>query len=330
MEGVSVVIPCLNEEQYINDCLLGIVNNGFDNSKIEILVVDGGSNDKTITIIQALQEEYSFIKIVNNERKKTPFALNLGIKNAKFNKVLIAGAHANYPKGYLFRLNELLEQPDIDAIGGVLETKAKNITPKSEAICYVLSHPLGVGNSTFRLGANKLIEVDTVPFGLYKKEVFEKIGYYNERLIRNHDMELSSRIKSAGYKIWLEPNFACTYYARETFSALAKNNYGNGLWNLKTLAITSKISSLRLRHYIPMLFVLSIVFSIVAGLMFSILPLLILGAGILLLHAFILLMVAVKLRSKSVFYVWYAFLVLHYSYGVGSIVGLFSWFNVKK
>lgn len=329
MNGVSVVIPCLNEGKYISDCLNGIIANGFDQSKLEIIIIDGGSTDNTLSIIDDLQQDYAFVRIIHNKKRKTPFALNLGVENAKYNYVLIAGAHADYPFGYISRLYDLIQRSDIDAVGGALKTKAKNINRKTNAICYVLSHPLGVGNSVFRIGADKLLEVDTVPFGLYSKEIFTKVGLYNEELIRNHDMELSSRIKQVGYKIWMDPNYSCTYYARETYKGLAQNNYGNGYWNIKTLAITGKFNSLRLRHYIPMLFMVSIIFPMILSILINI-EFTVLSLGIIFIHAFILGIVSLLSKQESKCKTLFAFIVLHYSYGVGSLLGLFSWLNIKK
>ena len=323
MDGVSVVIPCLNEEKYISSCLDSLINNGFNHEKLEILVVDGGSTDTTLSIVLTYQKSLPFIKLVHNINRKTPFALNLGVKNALFNKVLIAGAHANYPKNYIKELYTHLNSNNIDIIGGAIETKAKNQNEKAKAICFVLSHRFGVGNSIFRIGADELLQVDTVPFGLYNKEIFDKVGYYNEELIRNHDMELSSRIKAGGYNIWMDPKLKCTYYARETFNGLAKNNYGNGLWNIKTLFITKKFSSLGLRHYIPMLFIMSLLLPVLIGVLwnsyvslFSLLSLL--------LYISLIVMVGLKAKNQNSMYVIWAFACLHFSYGWGSCVGIFS------
>ena len=321
---ISIVIPAYNEEKYIQECVLSLVDNGFDIKNIEILIIDGGSSDKTVSIVKLLQQKYSFIKLINNPKQKTPFALNAGIKNAAGNYILIAGAHAVYPSGYIQKLYELIQQPDIDVVGGSIETKVKNITPKTEAIKFVLTHKFGVGNSAFRVGASELIQVDTVPFGLYKKSIFDKTGGYNEKLIRNHDIELSSRIIENGYKIWLYPQLKVTYFARETFKGLAKNNFGNGLWITKTVFITGQFGSLRIRHYVPAIFVLSLLLPIVAGLLFGnifYLPALLSGTLYLLLVGAI----AVKnIKRQNPLYLFAAFVTLHFSYGLGSLAGFFS------
>jgi hypothetical protein len=226
---------------------------------------------------------------------------------------------------------ELIQGPGIDVVGGAIETRVKRNTPKTRAIQFVLSHRFGVGNSLFRIGAESLIEVDTVPFGLYKKEVFEKAGIYNEKLIRNHDMELSKRIKAAGFHIWMEPALRVTYFARETFSGLAKNNFGNGFWNIRTLFITRKFGSLGLRHYIPLVFLLSLIIPLVFALVFDVRFMLISLASFVL-YLFFITGIGIKnLTSINLYYLLQAFFVLHFSYGWGSLMGFFPGFgNMRK
>lgn len=322
--GVSVIIPCYNEEKYIQECLYSLIENGYSHKNMEILVVDGRSSDKTRAIVQNLINEYPIIQLIDNPKQKTPFALNLGIKSTQYELLLIAGAHSVYPKGYITGLVDAIKKPGVHVVGGAIETQVKHSNAKTEAIKFVLSHKFGVGNSMFRIGADKLTEVDTVPFGLYKKEVFEKAGLYNEKLIRNHDMELSKRIQLHGFRIWLQPTLKCTYYARETFKGLAKNNYGNGFWNVKTLFITKRFKSLSLRHYIPLLFLLSLLLPLIPGLLFH--PVF-LYLSVCSLLAYMLLIVSISLKNanKNNFgYLVLVFIVLHFSYGWGSLMGIFS------
>ncbi len=319
--GISVVIPCFNEEKYIVDCLKSIIENGFDHSQLEVLLVDGGSTDNTLNFVADLQKEYSFLKLIHNHKQKTPFALNIGIKNALFDTIMIAGAHAIYPKNYLSDLERLLKNNDIDIIGGSITTCVKNLNPKTRAIQFVLTNKFGVGNSVFRIGAEKLIEVDTVPFGLYPQKIFREVGVYNEKLIRNHDIELSKRIKQNGYRIWLSPEHSVDYFARETFRALVKNNYGNGFWNAKTLLITKNISSLSIRHYIPLVFILSVFLPIVMAAFIC--PYAVLLSVFVLFSYFGLLLKVIldNKKHESFLYIIYTFIVLHFSYGFGTLMG---------
>ena len=322
--GVSVVIPCLNEENYIKDCLDSLIENGCDIPEFEILIVDGGSMDATLDIVEGFQKKQPSIRLIENRKKKTPFALNLGIQHSRFEYILIAGAHAVYPKKYLPTLLAHFSNPGIDVIGGAIATKVKTETPKTRAIQCVLSHRFGVGNSIFRIGAGSLQIVDTVPFGLYKKKVFDVAGLYNEKLIRNHDIELSKRIGSKGFKIWLDPTLQVDYFARETFQALAHNNYGNGYWNVKTLFITRNFSSLSIRHYIPLVFIFSLILPTLFGFFVSPVFICIALASLTSYLVILLLIAAKEMKTYSIKYLLLAFISLHFSYGFGSLVGLFS------
>lgn len=322
--GVSIVIPCLNEEKYIKDCLKSLISNGYPISDLEILVVDGGSKDKTLAIVTTLMEAYPQIKLIKNPKRKTPFALNLGIQHATNKYILIAGAHAIYPRHYIEHLHRLIQKPTIDVVGGSIDTKVQHENAKSKAIKFVLTHRMGVGNSLFRVGVGKLMEVDTVPFGLYKKEIFEVAGLYNEALIRNHDIEFSRRIQQHGFQIWLDPTIRVSYFARDTFLGLFKNNYGNGYWNLRTLYITKRISALSLRHYIPLIFVLSLLVPLILGWLFSPIFYLLTLASFSLYFLMIFFLIVRNLKNYQGLYIFWSFLTLHFSYGLGSLVGLFS------
>ena len=317
---ISIIIPILNEEKYIAKCLNSIVDSDFDKNDMEVLLIDGGSEDETIEIIKGYQKKYPFFKFLHNPKKIAPIAMNIGINNAKGNFIFIISAHASYPKNYFSELAKYCEKLNADCVGPLLITEVKNKTPTSNAIKNVLSDKLGVG-SAFRSGVSEIKEVDTVPFGCYKKEVFEKIGLYDERLVRNQDIELNKRLKKAGGKIYLVPEIKCTYYARETFKDLAKNNFNNGLWNILTAYYTGALSSLSFRHFVPMLFVLSLIFFGICGVFNK--WCLYIFLGILLSYLSIISIRSVQIKKDTTFFHQIlAFLVLHFSYGIGSIVGI--------
>lgn len=323
---VSIVIPCFNEEKYIEGCILSLVK--ADYGDIEILVIDGGSTDGTLAIIKNLQNSYSSIKIINNPQRITPISLNMGVQYATGGYIMIASAHSKYPHDYISSLKNKLNEIPCDVIGGAIETRIKNSTPKSEAIIKVLSTKFGVGNSQFRTEKEATIFVDTVPFGIYRKEVFDKVGSYNELLIRNHDIELSKRIIRSGYKIVLVSSMRCIYYAREDYAGLAKNNFSNGYWNLLTTYITKDFRSLSVRHFVPLVFVLSLILPIPFSLLIDprIMYLGLLSFAFYILFALIISLSLTSQRTRYRFIVT-AFFVLHFTYGIGSLCGLF---NIKK
>jgi len=321
MIKMSIIIPILNEEKYIAKCLDSIMESDFDKSEMEVLLVDGGSEDKTIEIIKGYQKRYPFLKLLHNPKKIVPVAMNIGIKEAKGEYIIRLDAHSSYSKDYFSKLIFWHKKLNADNVGAVWITDVLNKTKTSIAIKNVLSDKFGVGGAKFRIGTEKIEKVDTVPFGCYKKEVFDKIGLYDERLVRNQDIELNKRLKKAGGKIYLVPEIKCTYFARETFKDLAKNNFNNGLWNILTAYYTGVLSSLSFRHFVPMLFVLSLIFFGICGIFNK--WCLYVFLGILFSYLSIILVRSWQIKKNTTFFHQIlAFLVLHFSYGIGSIVGI--------
>jgi len=323
---ISIIIPILNEEKYIKRCLESIIYSDIDN--FELILVDGGSIDNTLKIIEKFKLKYSFIKLLYNPKKIVPISMNLGIKEATGEYIIRLDAHASYPLNYFSKLIEWHQKLDAQNIGTVIETDVKNKNKKSLSIKEVLSNRFGVGNSDFRTGISKVKEVDTVPFGCYKKKVFEEYGLYDEKLIRNQDIELNKRIKNGGGKIYLIPDVKCTYYARENFTDLAKNNFSNGKWNILTAYYTKTLNSLSLRHFIPLIFLLSLLLPLLLSLFIP--QLIVMSLFSLSSYLALVIIISFNLREKSnhIFYLIGSFLTLHLSYGLGSLVGIAS--AIKK
>jgi len=296
---------------------------------MEIFVVDGMSDDGTRSIVNDYIKKYPYITLLDNEDKIVPRAMNIGIQAAKGDYIIRLDAHSQFPKNYFSKLVEASVELKADNVGAVAITDVKNKTIKSNAIIKVLSHRFGVGNSDFRTGVKNIKEVDTVPFGCFKRDVFDKYGLYDTRLVRNQDIELNKRIKNGGGKIFLIPGVEFIYFARESFSKLYKNNYENGLWNILTAYYTDSLKSLSLRHFVPLFYILSIVvpsllaiieikFLLISALSFS-------------LHSLLLLIFSIKENSEdtSVLNLIIAFLTLHYSYGIGSVSGIFRLIKLR-
>lgn len=322
---LSVVCPIYNEEKYIARCIESIIEQDYPKDDLEVLFVDGMSTDKTREIILAYQAKCPYLQIINNPDKIVPVAMNRGIEASSGDVIMRIDAHADYQPNYFSALVKRLYDLDADAVGSVCKTDVLNKTPKTLAIREVLSNKFGVGNSVFRTGISDVQQVDTVPFGCWRREVFEKYGRYDERLVRNQDIELSKRIIRGGGKIFIVPDTFCTYYARETYKALAKNNFGNGKWNILTVHYTGELNSLSLRHFVPLIFVLSLLVPLCVGIVWW--PALLVAAISLLAYTSLISAISLNLARKRgvrFFRMVQSFFVLHFSYGWGSWVGLLS------
>jgi glycosyltransferase involved in cell wall biosynthesis len=300
-----------------------VVKNDYPKNKIEVFVVDGQSTDNTRSIVKDYTRKYKFIHLLENINRTVPYAMNIGIKKSSGDFIIRLDAHGEYPSNYFSELVFWSKSTYADNIGARWITDVKNKNLKTNAIKKVLSTKFGVGNSYFRIGTDNMQEVDTVPFGCYRRIVFEKIGLYDTRLNRNQDIELNKRLKRNNGKVYLLSNLSSIYYARETFLGIAKNNFSTGLWNILTVYLTKRIDSISLRHFIPLIFILSLILPVLAMYWFP-------SLGIVTLFSFGLYMISLTLQSikvndstTSFGYVFLAFLVLHFSYGFGSLLGLF-------
>lgn len=322
---LSVIVPIYNEEKYIAKCLDSILEQDYPKDDMELLLCDGMSKDKTREIIAEYQNKYPWIQLLDNPQRIAPCAMNVGIEAARGDIIVRMDAHALYENNYFSALVKALDVYGADNVGAVCHTDVLNKNAKTLAIREVLSNKFGVGNSTFRIGINGAQEVETVPFGCWRKEVFNKYGLYDTRLVRNQDIELNKRIIRGGGKIVIIPDTFCTYLARETYCALAKNNYSNGLWNILTVYYTKEMRSLSLRHFVPLMFILSLIIPTLVGLFWT--PAFCVSIFALCAYLFALGTVSARLavsKGLNFFYLLASFVVLHVSYGWGSLVGILS------
>ncbi len=324
MEKISVIVPCRNEEKYLENFLNSVLATDYPKEFMEVLLIDGNSTDSTPDIIRRFADQYNFIRLFVNEKRTVPYALNLGIQNSGGNFIFILGAHSDIPKNYFSKLIEYSLKLDADNVGGVCRTEVRNKSLKTNSIIKVLSNKFGVGNSFFRIGSDEIMEVDNISFGCYRKSVYTKIGYYDTRLERNQDIELNKRLKSSGGKIYLAPDVWFTYYAREDFAGLAKNNFQTGLWNIMTVYYTKRLNSISLRHLVPLLFLLSLILPLIIGIWIPFVWLI--SAGSFLLYMISLATISFYLKDKTSSFVYnmISFIVLHFSYGFGSLLGIFK------
>lgn len=328
---LSIIIPCRDEERYIGKCLDSLISQDYPKDNLEILVVDGMSKDKTGEIVKRYIKQYPFIELLENPQRFTPFGLNIGIKKAKGEIITRIDAHASYKEDYISKCVKYLKEYEADNVGGVMKTLPGKNTLGAKAIAICLSHFFGAGGADFRIGANKPKWVDTVFGGCYKREVFEKIGLFNENLVRSQDMEFNLRLKRKGGKILLAPEIVSYYYPKSNLKDFFLHNFQDGIWAIYPLKFVKM--PLKLRHYIPFIFVLCLLITGLGGIFLSGFRWLFLFIGGLYLLAAFYFSVKIAIREKDLRYFFVlpiTFAARHIGYGLGSIWGSIKLLQPKK
>jgi glycosyltransferase involved in cell wall biosynthesis len=327
---VSVIMPCREEEIYIAKALTSILANDYPQDYLEVLVVDGMSTDGTRKIVAEYAREHQFIKLLDNPKRITPAALNIGIAQARGDIIIRVDAHSTYPPDYLSSLVAWQEKTGADNVGGMWRILSGSNTTMARAIALALAQPFGAGNAYYRIGASAPRWVDTVPFGCYPREVFSRIGTFDEELVRNQDDEFNLRLRKNGGRTLLIPEIVVDYYARESLVKLWRMYYQYGYF--KPLVARKLGLVLGLRQLLPPLLVFSLALSFLLGLMFPVLR----TFGFLILLAYVLAdvtfaWVAGQGQGPAVIgFLALVFPTLHFSYGLGFLKGLIDFMVLGK
>lgn len=323
---LSVVCPIYNEEKYIAQFLDSLLQQDYPKDDLEILLVDGMSKDRTRDIVADYTARYPFIRLIDNPDKIVPCAMNRGIEQARGEVIMRLDAHAEYPSDYFSVLVKKLDELEgAENVGGVCITLPCNETSVAVAIAECLSNRFGMGNSYFRVGAKEVMSVDTVPFGCFKKSLFDKIGLFDNGMIRNQDDELNGRIIINGGKIYLLPDVQIKYFARDKISKVRKMFYQYGLF--KPLGNKKLGAPATIRQFFPLLFVVGLAIGILLCLAFPVLwPVYL---GVIALHLLIGIIEGMKSARKTrrwacALIMPYIFFNMHVSYGVGYMKGMYN------
>lgn len=327
---VTVVIPTLNEEKFISRCLDSVVNQTFPFDEMDVIVVDGGSEDKTHDIVNSYHEKYGNIRLLKNPKRIQSVAFNIGVANSTAPYIIRLDAHAFYKPYYIEGcIKCLIENEQRGNVGGQWDIQPQNDSLWAQANAILNFSKFGIGGATYRVGA-KAGNVDTVPFGAFPRRVIEEIGGMREDLPRGEDNEFNSRIKKAGYSIYFDPQIECIYYARPTFKASCKQMYANGE-SIGHLFFVDK-ASIGLRHLVPLFFVAGIILGGVASILYK--PLLyvyLAGLGIYFLCDVIASFIGgAKHGWKYCLPLFFLFFCVHISYGLGTIKGLIEGKKLKN
>jgi len=321
MTFVSFVMPVRNEEAYIQASLQSLVDQSFPPTAYEIIVVDGRSSDRTREIVEEICATTPHLRLLDNPAGIVPTAMNIGIRAARGEVIIRADGHNIYPRDYAKNCVRCLQRTGADNVGGPWVTAALDDSLSARLVAAILSNPFGVGDSKFRTSKVEGF-VDTVPFGAFRKEVFERVGLYNEKLVRNQDNELNSRIREAGGKIYLAPALTTHYHPVKNFTELLKYTFRTCQWHIFTLRENKK--SMGLRHLAPAAFLLSLLLlaSISLGNSTARASLLLVLGGYLLV-GFCFSMKSIRDYRWLVALVQpFATLLFHSAYGAGTLFGL--------
>jgi cellulose synthase/poly-beta-1,6-N-acetylglucosamine synthase-like glycosyltransferase len=324
---VSVVIPCFNEERFIGQVIERLAAQ-YDAGRFEIIVVDGHSTDNTRAVVAACAAQLDdvSVRLVANPARAIPVALNLGIAAAHGEIVARMDAHAVPSTNYLRRAVELLGDATDMVVGMPCRIRAAAETATARAIALAVAHPFGIGDAQYRIahtGAARA--VDTVPFGVFRKSLWQQLGGFDETLLTNEDYDFNYRVRRQGGRVVLDTAAHTVYFARATFSALAAQYFRYGRWKAQMLRQHPR--SIRLRHTVAPVFVAALVSTGLLGLAWRpawYLLALTLGAYLLAALAF-----AGTLARRAGDYklpapICAAFLVIHCTWGSGFWRGLFG------
>lgn len=322
---VSILIPIRNESAYLERCLLAISKQDYPPELLEVLVADGQSTDQSCEIVRDYSETLPNLVCCENPDLIVPTGMNILIPKSRGDVVIRVDGHCVIAPDYVSNCVRHLQSAGVDGVGGPMKTIGEDFV--SEVIALAMSSKFGVGNSSFRTETGQTKLADTVPFPAYTREIVQKVGLYDEELVRNQDDEYNYRIREADGKILLASDVQSAYFSRGTFARLWKQYFQYGYWKVRVLQ--KHPGQMSTRQFIPPLFV----FSLFVGLLLAFTTS---WGWIALLSILTLYLVAnlgasiATAHSRGLRYICslpLAFAILHVSYGLGFLVGLFRFWN---
>jgi glycosyltransferase involved in cell wall biosynthesis len=319
---VSILIPVRNEAAFIKRSLSAALAQDYPSERIEVLVIDANSSDGTGKIVGEISSASKFrIRLLNNPSIITSCGLNHGLRQAEGEVIILVGGHCEIAPDYVKTCVEVLHKTAADCVGGPIVTVGDSGVARVIAIAQ--KSKFGVGGVRFRTNCATAGYVDTVAFGAYRREVFERIGNFDEDLVRNQDDEFNFRLIQAGGKIWLDPSIHSIYYSRTAFGKLWRQYFEYGAYKVRLIQKRSAVPSLR--HLVPAMFLCALVGSLLLALLthrfvwaWSI-------AG-----PYVAANVLASIWSgrrdwRAISILPMAFLILHLAYGTGFLWGIWHW-----
>lgn len=321
---LSVVVLARNESDHIDRCLNSLLSSSYPAAQMEILVVDGMSTDGTRECVAAVARRENRVRLVDNRQETTPAAMNVGVRAADGDLVAIVSGHVTLDPNYLEICVTRLLSHDADQVGGVAMYTPRRNTAMGRAIAVALAHPIGAGaNAKYKTGTDRPLWVDSAFCSVFRREVFQRVGLFDERLLRSQDMDHSVRMRRAGFRILLAPGAVVHYFARSGFLDSTKYNFGNGFWATYPLGLGIRLA--RWRHLVPLAFVGTLFITGVLAFSFSWSRYALATMVGLYFGSLVVAASATTIRRRDpalLFVLPLALAVLHVGYGLGSLWGL--------
>lgn len=307
--AISVIMPVLNEEAHLADAVNSVLEQNYPGD-FELLLALGPSNDETNAIAAGIAKKDKRVRLIDNPRGLTTVGLNEAIRQSKHDIIIRIDAHSEPAANYFKRGVEILIQQKADLLGGIMDAKGKSAFQR--AVAWAYTSRFGIGGANFHVGG-EAGEAESAYLGIFKKSALERVGGYDEGIIRGEDWELAQRIKKTDGLVWFSPELKVVYWPRGTVGKLAKQFHSTGVWRGDLTRRNS--SGAPLRYWVPPVYVAMSLYGLLTlayGYQLGILP-----TAVYLLGVAGLAATAKDMNLKTRIAVMVALPVMHYSWGIG-------------
>jgi succinoglycan biosynthesis protein ExoA len=323
---VSVIVPCYNEQSTIRSLLEALFKQTYPRTEMEVIVADGLSTDGTRDAIAAFQKDFPdlCVRVVENAKRVIPSGANRAIEAAHGEIIIRLDGHSTPYPDYVEKSVRAHDEGRGANIGGVWEIRPGAETWIAKSIAAAAAHPLGVGDALYR-HTKYAAEVDTVPFGSFRRTLIDQVGFFDESLLTNEDYEFNVRVRRSGGKIWLDPSIRSIYFARSTLSELTRQYWRYGFWKWRMLRRYP--DTLRWRQALPPLFIISLIGLAVLSIFIPLARVLLAGELFLYFSIMILAGCYAAIRRKNAYLIPglpLAIAAMHLSWGSGFLWSILS------
>ena len=319
---VSVIMPIRNEAEHIGRCLDAVLAQDYPADRLDLILVDGVSEDRTCEIVEGYIQHHPNIRLLSNPQRIVPTALNKGIRAARGDIIVRVDGHTVIAPNYVRQCVAALQRTGADNVGGRMDAESPGLFGEASALA--TSSPFGVGSARFHY-SHKEEWVDTVYMGAYRREVFDRIGLFDEEMVRDQDDEFNYRLRAHGGRVLLCPQIRSRYTNRSSPRTLWRQYSEYGYWKVRVLQKHPRQMSWR--QFVPPAFVAALLGALGLAAFGILWPLALIAGSYLAANLTASLWMAVRSGSRYLVALPVAFAILHTSYGTGFLIGLIRFAN---